>query len=63
MVRNNAAVEEYVENEFGGVGRARRFQENYDSARYKGFEDGKNTDINKPIAGGRAAANNVKLLD
>lgn len=32
--------------------KARRFQENYDSARYKGFEDGKNTDINKPIAGG-----------
>ena len=63
VVRNNAAVEEYVENEFGGTSKARRFHENYDSARYKGFEDGKNTDINKPIAGGRAAANNVKLLD
>lgn len=41
VVRNNAAVEEYVENEFGGTSKARRFQENYDSARYKGFEDGK----------------------
>lgn len=62
VVRNNAAIEEYVEKTWGGVGKGRRTRETYDSARATGYQDGKNTSINKPIAGGRTAANNVKLL-
>ena len=62
VVRNDAALTEYVEKQFGRVGKGRSFSENYDSARMTGFKDGRNTDIHKPIAGGRAASDSVKLL-
>lgn len=43
--------------------KGRKTREVWDSARSAGFKDGKNTNINKPIAGGRTAASSVKLLD
>lgn len=43
------------------VGTARR--ENYDEARAAGYTDGRNTNLNKPIAGGRTAAASVKMLN
>lgn len=62
VVRNNAAIDEYVEMTWGKVGTARRTREHYDRARNAGYQDGKNTNINKPIAGGRTAASSVALL-
>lgn len=63
VVRNNAEIEEYVEKTWGDVKKVRKKREVWDSARSAGFNDGKNTNINKPIAGGRTAASSVKLLD
>lgn len=63
VVRNNAEIEEYVEKTWGGAKKGRKTREVWDSARSAGFKDGKNTNINKPIAGGRTAASSVKLLD
>lgn len=61
VVRNDAAITEYINNKYR-VGRGRAKKENYDSARAYGFKDGKNTDIHRPISGGKAQASNVKLL-
>lgn len=63
VVRKDAAVVKYVEQQWGKVkaGTARR--ENYDEARAAGYKDGRNTNINKPIAGGRNAAASVKMLN
>ena len=62
VVRKDAAVVEYVQNTFGRVKNGSSRKVNYDSARSAGYTDGKNTSINRPIAGGRAAATNMKLL-
>lgn len=62
VVRNDSALTEYVEKQWGKVGRGRGYKENYDEARMKGYRDGKNTELHKPIAGGRKAAVNSKLL-
>lgn len=61
VVRNDAAVEQYVKEVFGKTGK-RHSQERNDSARASGFVDGKNTSINKPISGGKEKANSIKLL-
>lgn len=62
VVRNDAALMEYVNKQWGGVGKGRGYKENYDEARARGYKDGKNTELYKPIAGGRKAANDSKLL-
>lgn len=62
VVRKDAAVVEYVQKTWGKVKVTNGRKVNYDSARSAGYTDGKNTSINKPIAGGRAAATNMKLL-
>lgn len=62
VVRNNAAIDEYVEKTWGKVANGRRTTERWDAARSTGYKDGKNTNINKPIAGGRTAASSVALL-
>ena len=62
VVRNDSALSEYVEKQWGKTGKARGYKENFDDARMKGYRDGKNTELHKPIAGGRSAANNSKLL-
>lgn len=62
VVRKNTAVTEYVQKIWGRVKITNGRKVNYDSARSVGYTDGKNTSINKPIAGGRAAATNIKLL-
>ena len=62
VVRKDAAVVEYVQNTFGRVGIGSSRKVNYDSARSAGYTDGKNTSLNRPIAGGRAAATDIKLL-
>lgn len=62
VVRNDAALVEYVNKQWGGVGKGRYYKENYNEARARGYKDGKNTELYKPIAGGRSAANNSKLL-
>lgn len=62
VVRNDAALVEYVNKQWGGVGKGRCYKENYDEARVRGYKDGKNTELHKPIAGGRSAANDSKLL-
>lgn len=61
VVRNDAAVTEYIRNKYR-VGERRSRRENFDSARAYGYEDGKNTTINKPISGGQAQASKVGLL-
>jgi hypothetical protein len=62
VVRKDAAIKDYVQQTWGGAKRGRRFQENNDAARWSGYADGKHTSINKPIAGGRAAAEQTKML-
>lgn len=61
VVRNDTAVTEYIHNKYH-VGRGRRRQENFDSARAYGYKDGKSTSINRPISGGQAQASKVGLL-
>jgi len=63
VVRNNAAIDEYVQQKWGAVKRGRTMRENWDGARMQGIKDGRNTSINKPIAGGRTAAQCVGLLN
>jgi hypothetical protein len=62
VVRKDAAIKDYVQQAFGGTSRGRKFHENYNAARYTGYADGKHTSINKPIAGGRAAATSTRML-
>lgn len=63
VVRKDAAVVKYVEEQWGRVKTSRGRKENYDEARATGYKDGKNTNINKPIAGGRNVAASVKMLN
>lgn len=62
VVRKDAAVVEYVQNTFGRVEKGSSRKVNYDSARSAGIKDGRNTSINRPIAGGRTSVTNMKLL-
>lgn len=62
VVRSNAEIEEYINKTWGGTGKARSARTTYDDARNAGYKDGRNTSINKPIAGGRTAASSVNLL-
>ena len=48
-VRNNEAVNKYVEQQWGGYGKGRSFSVKYDVANAMGVRDGKNTTINKQI--------------
>ena len=62
MVRNDAAVTEYIENKYK-VKRGKARRKNFDSARFFGFIDGKNTEIHKQVsAGAKSQADGVKLL-
>lgn len=63
VLRKDAAIQKYVEATWGGVRTGRRQHENFDQARMSGYTDGKNTSINRPIAGGKAEANKVKMLN
>lgn len=61
VVRNDAALTEYVEKMWK-VKNGGKHKENFDAARRAGVMDGKNTELHKPIAGGKAAISKVKLL-
>jgi hypothetical protein len=62
VVRNDAAVTEYIENKYK-VKRGKARRKNFDSARFFGFIDGKNTEIHKQVsAGAKSQADGVKLL-
>lgn len=50
-VRNNEAVDKYVEQKWGGYGSGRSFSVKYDAANAMGVMDGKNTTINKQLKG------------
>lgn len=52
VLRKDALVQSYVDNLFKRV-RSVKTRENYDCARSAGVRDGKNTSINRPIAGGK----------
>lgn len=60
-VRKDAALQSYVEKTWGTT-RTRHTRENYDCARYAGVKDGRNTELNKPLAAGKSAVT-PKLLD
>lgn len=60
VVRKDAEVQDYVDKVWGKT-RTRRMRENYDFARYAGVKDGRNTEINKPIAAGKSSVSQ-KLL-
>lgn len=62
VVRKDAAITDYVNKTWGGVGKGRSHRENYNEARNSGYTDGKNTSVHRPIAGGRSAVNQTKLL-
>ena len=62
VIRKDAAIAEYVENQWGKVRMGKGRKENYDEARATGYKDGRNTELNKPIAGGRNAVESVKML-
>lgn len=49
-VRNNEAVNKYVEQQWGGYGKGRSFSVKHDVANAMGVRDGKNTTINKQIS-------------
>lgn len=62
VVRNDAAVKEYVEEMFGRAGK-RRSSQKYDSARSYGYKDGKNTNLHKQVSSSaKSQANNINLL-
>lgn len=61
VVRNNTAIDEYIQAKYK-VGRGRRTAEKMNSARAFGYNDGKNTSLNKPIAAGKMQASRVKML-
>lgn len=63
VIRKDAAVLNYVEQTWGKVRAGASRRENYDEARATGFTDGRNTKLNKPIAGGRDAATSVRMLN
>ena len=50
-VRNNEAVDKYVEQQWGGYGKGRSFSVKYDEAHAMGVMDGRNTTINKQLRG------------
>ena len=50
VVRNNEAVDKYVEQQWGGYGKGRSFNVKHDVANAMGVRDGKNTTINKQIS-------------
>lgn len=62
VVRNDTALSSYVEEKWGAAKKGRSYRENYDEARRKGYKDGKETQLNKPIASGKTAASESKLL-
>lgn len=62
VVRNDAALKEYVESKYK-VTAGRRTHELNDAARSMGVKDGYNTELYKPVGDGqKAAANNMKML-
>lgn len=62
VVRNDAALKEYVESKYK-VTAGRRTRELNDAARSMGLKDGYNTDLYKPVSeGARAQANALKML-
>lgn len=63
VVRNNAALDEYVAEKFGKTGSRKGSRINSAQAYNSGYEDGKNTEIYKPIAQShRKNAESVQLL-
>ncbi len=63
VIRNNAALDEYVAEKFGKTGSRKGSRINSAQAYNSGYEDGKNTEIYKPIAQShRKNAESVQLL-
>lgn len=67
VIRTNTAIDEYVNNKFGGYGRGRSMSSSANAgmgaARAAGYKDGYNTDIHKPIQSNQHSnASKTKLL-
>lgn len=61
VVRNNTAIDTYVKNKFGGYTKGRSAQSaKKDSCYMYGFNDGKNTQINKQVGGTSPEAKKLK---
>lgn len=62
VVRNNAAIVEYIESKYSTT-RAKARRENFDEARCRGFEDGRNTNLYKQVGSeSKNQASKVNLL-
>ena len=63
VVRNDAAIDNFIANTWGKLGKGRRSSTRATGAYYEGFEEGKKTEIYKPIADShRESAKSVQLL-
>ena len=63
VVRNDAAIEEFIANEWGKLGKSRRSGTRASGAFYEGYEEGKKTEIYKPIADSHhESAKSIQLL-
>ena len=62
VVRKDADVVKYVEETWGKVKNS-FYRENCNEANSVGYIDGRNTNIQRPIAGGRTAVENTKMLN
>ena len=59
--RNDTELSKYVEEKLGEVGTVKT-RERFDEARQRGFQDGRNTSLNRPIAGGRSEVSRQRLI-
>lgn len=59
--RNDTELSKYVEEKIGKV-RTVKTCERFDEARQRGFQDGRNTSLNRPIAGGRSEVSRQRLI-
>ncbi len=63
VVQNENAVMEYMKGKYGYIGSVKHRQLSWTNASEQGFNDGKNTELHKPIQQSRETQiNNVKLL-
>lgn len=63
VVRNDAAIEEFIANEWGKLGKSRRSGTRVSGAFYEGYEEGKKTEIYKPISDShRESVKSIQLL-
>lgn len=63
VVRNDAAIDNFIANEWGRLGRSRRSGTKLTGAFYEGYAEGKKTEIYKPIADSHhESAKSIQLL-